>query len=379
MSDELKKEREQLEKEKLEFQEQRKQLERESQLLNSRINENTAMTTSKVLGFMEPFNADIEDWSQWIERLEQYFDLNEITDEKKQVAMLLTMVGSKGYNLFRNLCLPDLPKSKTFKQLTKLMQNHLQPPPSEIAERYKFKLCMQKDSEDVKTFCARLKGLSMHCNFKTQLTENLRDQFVCGIESSSTKEKLLRSGIATAMEIALKNTAGMNSASQAPNHVNVIKEKHKKHFGKNKQKKNSNGNNKGNTDNSENCKHCGKNNHKSFQCRYKEYVCNKCNNKGHLAIICKRGNSQNEYHKIPKKYNEKSNEKQHYMEDQSSEINFNFNDDININYFESDLDDKVFVTVKINNESIKFEVDSGSPITAISSEFYKSKGPCRIR
>ena len=108
----------------------------------------------------------------WQERLEQFFIANDVIEEKK-VALLLTLIGKNGYSLLRNLCMPESPSNKTYPELTKLMKNHLQPAPSEITERYKFKKCVQGENEDVRPFCANLKKLAMHCAFGAELNNNL--------------------------------------------------------------------------------------------------------------------------------------------------------------------------------------------------------------
>lgn len=97
-----------------------------------------------------------DEWSLWYERFEQYVLANDIQDGKK-VALFLTLIGSEAYALLRNLCTPALPSSKTISELSEIMQTHLQPKPSIITERYKFKECRQKDSEDVKMYLANLK------------------------------------------------------------------------------------------------------------------------------------------------------------------------------------------------------------------------------
>ena len=70
------------------------------------------MSNSGTLGVIEQFSGD-EDWTQWQERLEQYYIANDVKEEKK-VAPLLTLIGKSGYALLRNLCMPVLPSSKKF-------------------------------------------------------------------------------------------------------------------------------------------------------------------------------------------------------------------------------------------------------------------------
>ena len=47
-----------------------------------------------VFGSIAAFGLDSEDITEWIERLEQWFEANTITDAGKQRAILLTNIGS---------------------------------------------------------------------------------------------------------------------------------------------------------------------------------------------------------------------------------------------------------------------------------------------
>ncbi len=88
-------------------------------------------------GRMSEFDG-LEDWGQYEERLGHYFTENDITDAGKQRAILLTVCGSKTYNLLRSLLAPTKPGEKTYDELTKLRKEHYDPKPSMIVQRYKF-------------------------------------------------------------------------------------------------------------------------------------------------------------------------------------------------------------------------------------------------
>ena len=60
-------------------------------------------------GNVGEFKESEESWTQYAERLEQYFVANEIKDEKKQRAILLSVCGSKTYGLIRDLLQPKKP------------------------------------------------------------------------------------------------------------------------------------------------------------------------------------------------------------------------------------------------------------------------------
>ena len=81
------------------------------------------------LGHVEPFNLQTDDWSLYIERLGQYFVVNDVTDDSKKVAILLTVMGSKAYELLHSLLAPEVPASKKYDELTAKLKNHLKPKP----------------------------------------------------------------------------------------------------------------------------------------------------------------------------------------------------------------------------------------------------------
>lgn len=132
-----------------------------------------------------------DNWETYTERLELYFVANDMKEEKR-AAVLLTKISADTYKLVRDLCAPDKPSAKTFAQLVKLVNDHLNPKPSETMERCKFHQARQSHTESVAEFAARLKNLSITCNFGNNATTALRDQLVCGLKDHTTKTLLFR-------------------------------------------------------------------------------------------------------------------------------------------------------------------------------------------
>lgn len=168
------------------------------------------------LGRMEPFDITRDNWNSYIDRLEQYFVVNDVKDAMK-VPILITLLGSDAYELLDNLCTPVKPHAKKCNELVAIMKNHLQPKPSLLAERFKFRQCVQKNCDSVTDYVAELKKLSKECQFTADnLKENLRDQFVCGLRSDSIRQVLFAEDdiqfdkafkIATSMEAAETDAA----------------------------------------------------------------------------------------------------------------------------------------------------------------------------
>ena len=93
-------------------------------------------------GCIGEFNASIEDWTSYTECLEQYFTANGIGSDPAQTeqrhAILLAVFGPITYQRIRSLASPSKPSEKTYKQIIKLGQEHQQPTPSFIVQRFNF-------------------------------------------------------------------------------------------------------------------------------------------------------------------------------------------------------------------------------------------------
>ena len=55
-----------------------------------------------LIGHLEPFKIEGDDWELYTERLDQFLLANGIDDDKKNVAVLVTVIGQKAYALLRN-------------------------------------------------------------------------------------------------------------------------------------------------------------------------------------------------------------------------------------------------------------------------------------
>ena len=93
-----------------------------------------------------------------------YYD---IKDEKKQVAVLLTLKGIRAYNLLRSVFAPTKPKDLKFKELTTALEQHFSPKKSVISERFLFYKREQAPTESVPDYITVLRKLSEHCEFES--------------------------------------------------------------------------------------------------------------------------------------------------------------------------------------------------------------------
>lgn len=109
----------------------------------------------------------------------------------KSRATLISVNGSKAYDVLLDLCSPEAPSEKSYDDLATILKDHFALKKLLIAERYRFHNCIQLEGESVSSFATKLKHLASTCNFSTHLIQALRDRLVCGLRNKETQKKLL--------------------------------------------------------------------------------------------------------------------------------------------------------------------------------------------
>lgn len=109
---------------------------------------------------------------------------------------------------------------------------------------------------------------------------------------------------------------------------------------------------------SKGCSVCGGYYHKEKYCKFRNYLCRNCHQRGHLQSVCKAANKK----------------QQHYMmqvkEDNSVEPNDDNEYDGIYNLFTNENKDAMKTRVDINGVSLEMEIDTGSPVTVISKNCF---------
>ena len=91
------------------------------------------------------FNEEVDSVVNYEERMEAYVIANDITDEKKKTAIVITTIGAKTYKLKIDLLTPKKPMDTKLVDIWLILKKHHTPPPSEIVERYKCNICTRRD------------------------------------------------------------------------------------------------------------------------------------------------------------------------------------------------------------------------------------------
>ena len=336
------------------------------------------MTT---MGKVEEYDLRKRNWASYIARVRQYFKANSIKEEL-YTAILITVIGGEAYDLMTDLCNPKKPEDVKFEDLVKVMDNHLEPKPSEIAERYKFRQRKQDAQEKVAEYVANLKKLAKGCNFGEKLEENLRDQLVFGLKNDTIRQRLFaetKLDYATAYSLAVSLEAAEVNAGlmhEKETMMNKLSTSRNSRFFKDRQPRRSDGGCSHPGSKRKRCGHCGKDNHEEVQCFFRQAICHVCNKSGHISTVCNKTKFLS--HKTKSESKPKVHRYHKYVkidsDDSDSESTnlFSIKNDKKITKISENINKPLKVEVIINEIETKMEVDTGSAISAISKQFYDS-------
>ncbi|XP_026742884.1 uncharacterized protein K02A2.6-like [Trichoplusia ni] len=334
------------------------------------------------IGKLETFNVSSKQWPAYIRRVNQYILLNDVKDNLK-VPMLITIVGEETYALMCDLCSPDFPEDKSYDELVKLVADHLEPQRSEIAERHVFRLRRQRAGEPLMEYLQALKHLATTCNFGkckkcSTLEENLRDQFVSGLANDAMRSRIFaerKIQYKEAVELALALEAAEKHAEVSGSTVPTTtsgaggEAGEDLHYTRGRRGRTRSARTDGagvaspagaagaggaagaeraaagtSAGASAPCWRCGKA-HRA-RCRYVNYTCDECKQKGHLKVMCKLGNRHN------------------YLSGEDD------SDDLYKIVVGGKDNRPYFLNIMIDNLEIKCEIDTGSRISAINEDLY---------
>ena len=350
-------------------------------------------------GRMDAFDPKVEEWSTYVERLEMFFVVNKVPDDKK-AASLLTLIGGRMYALLKSLTTPTKPTELSFKEIVEIMGRHLTPKPIAIAERYKFHKYHKEEDQSIREFLAKLQKLAETCEFGGYRDEALRDRLVCGITSQTIRRKLLGEADLT-LKKAVDIAVGMELTDKEITQISAVQQVRKVQL--------------------QECFRCGKHNHSPDKRFHKLSECHICKRKGHISPKCPQKISskppassklkqavakQNKSFKKKKKSSrikfvdtqgsssgseipeDESNLRIKFVGTQasSSESEVPEDEDFSLrDEFPSEWPmfaisspsrrkaDEILVSVKINGISFKMELDTGASVTVIPDEMWEKE------
>jgi Zinc knuckle len=146
----------------------------------------------KLIGTLEPFVVGESDFDDYLSIVDNYFELNHVEEDNYKVRLLVNMIGSTASTKIIKAFKPiEIGKVK-YSQLIEKCKKLFSVEKNAIMEHFKFNNRAQKPGEGLSDYAIELQSLAEHCKFGALLDTMLRDKFVCGLRSVSTKKALLK-------------------------------------------------------------------------------------------------------------------------------------------------------------------------------------------
>ncbi len=325
----------------------------------------------RIVSSIGPFDTNVEDWTSYSERLEQYFVANGIPEDKK-VAGLIGEIGGETYKLLRKLTFPAKPSTKSYTELVELLQKHLAPPPIVIAERFRFHKRDQQQHENVNDYVAELRQLAINCNFGDYLNEALRDRFVCGLRREAMQRALLSEAdldLAKAVKIANSMEMASRDAGQLRNNGSP---------GVHQMQRQPLRSSRRSTQPGKTCYRCNKTGHLPDDCRFKDAECYGCGKKGHIKPACRGEKRQNAKNRQKPRKLHALHTHENNTDNPSDDDEFPVCSLETIgNMSKSDINntDPIIVTPTVDGQQLPMELDTGSGVTVVPKSMYDEMNP----
>lgn len=352
------------------------------------------------------YAPDSEDIGSYLDRFDCFTLVNGVADEKK-AKFFIACVGPVVYQRLQLLAIPKKPMELTFKEIENLLRDEFKKKPLVHVARHNFRQRKQQPGESFRTFYNDLKKLSQDCEFLSSdiLKEELKGQIISGIRDPKTQSfffmqaKLTLEDVVKKAEIDEQAGDGVqhfrngNSEHEKLSESNVHKlndvvnrrksyypqPKSSSNFRGMQSRENENRPNRADSGNSSSssaivCYRCAQEGHKANVCRYRSASCAKCRRTGHISAACGQNRAffrrptPAAVHQIDDPY-----EVAPMASIADRDIDGYFVDEI-CNVSSRDPQEKVFVTLKIDDIPVVFEADSGSRFAIMSKRTFSKVG-----
>ena len=320
---------------------------------------------------LELFNPHLETFERYVQRVKIYFAANGVREERKKF-VFLNSLGVKHFNLLANLLSPDDPTTKTFDELVEILDKHFRPTTSNVAERYRLNCRRQRENESIADFVADLKRLIVPCKYPADTQDMiLRDRFVFGLLSESTRKRLLTekddTTFSTAVEIASSlETATIHAKQMGPSESKVgfrdqpIQRLAKKPI---------------------ECYRCG-GPHLANVCRHITSKCRACAKTGHIAKVCRSKHAMRKDTTMfrdtrPGQPKSESSGGTHTVEEDISREDGASSDSSYPMLAVVSRSQPIILSVMVNNRKLDMELDTGASVSVIKDGLHPSQEKVR--
>ena len=303
-------------------------------------------------------------WSSYKVQFENFLTANGITDPAVSRSCLITLLGTQSYEILESLCFPDDPNSKTTAELLELMSQHFKPQRLKIAEQYRFWRIKQGTGQSIPDYVADIRKAASTCEFPVQyLQDALTTAFVLGLREENTVRKLLSEptltldraiSVAQGMEMANRESSALGTMPPQPT-INLVRGASGKSIVRQSRVSEPSKTQR------KPCYRCGSTAHDHWECKFRNEACNACGKRGHIKAVCK--NSQRANMGVCTRTTTQR------LLNVSGEL-----EQEEILTIRSAATDARYITVEINGNNQRLQLDTGCSPTIINWSTYRKIG-----
>ena len=320
-------------------------------------------------GTLSAFDSSTTNWCSYTDQLNYYVIANEVTTDKKKVAILLSACGQATFKTISSLVDADTLKGIKYNDLIQVLSEHYDPAPSSIVQRFKFYNRMRAQGESIANYVAALRQIAKYCEYGDTLNMLLRDRLVCGVNHQAIQKRLLAEKSLTfekALEIALSVEAADNDVKQLqPQSATVVYQMQSRNQRSHRQESIVR---RPAIPPRTPCYRC-LGNHAPQTCQFKEVECHKCKKVGHIAKACKT-------QKNPSRMESRQRTRRtHYVDDSMGpepEENTTTATPDNSYLFTvaGSGQNPIVLQVTVNRTPIQMELDTGASLSMINKQTF---------
>ncbi|XP_072380579.1 uncharacterized protein [Diabrotica undecimpunctata] len=134
------------------------------------------------LGFLREYSFYISDWIVFKAQLDNFFVVNNISDEIKRRALFLNVLDSESYKLVITLCKPAAPECTSLNSIINLLNEEFIGTPSIVTKRIHFYQLKKDEEETVEEWAAKAKNVAEFCKFGDDFDILLKKKFVSAFD-----------------------------------------------------------------------------------------------------------------------------------------------------------------------------------------------------
>ena len=296
---------------------------------------------------LREFDPSSYDWDEWEILLDTYLTVEGITDGDKKRNTLITALGVQPFKTLIAICKPNKPAEYTYDEIISKLRTNYARVTFASTERIKFFSLKQSSSQSLTDFANHLRDSSTTCKFPGDFYEEaLITAFVGGLSNATVRKHLMQQDLET-FEKTLNAAKTINSVLIQGANVerggsdDILINKVQKRYAKTT---------KG--DQKFSCSSCGSTDHPRHTCKFKDVVCHKCHKSGHIAKVCRSKSNGNPY---------------------------KINTIASLSSSTVQLEQAMMIFLRVEQLDVQFELDTGSPVTIISSYIWKQLGQPQLQ